>query len=221
MGIGAAMAGGNPQDGREDRDFYPTPANVTQALLNVETFTGTIHECACGDGAMAEVLKAAGYTVIATDIEPLDYGTQADFLEIGAPLADSIITNPPFALAAKFIEHGLGVLKPRKMALMLKSTYWHAAERRELFERYRPSAIYPLLWRPDFKGLGRPTMEVQWCVWDREHMGHPIYRPLPNPTPKTRKRKAKPVLVVANPEPQVDIEEYLENLEDKNTTRAA
>lgn len=38
-------------------DFYPTPEWATQVLIDNERFEGKIWECACGDGAMSEVLK--------------------------------------------------------------------------------------------------------------------------------------------------------------------
>ena len=47
MGIGAAMAGGNPTTGRQENDFYPTPSDVTKALLYEYDFGPKIHECAC------------------------------------------------------------------------------------------------------------------------------------------------------------------------------
>ena len=57
-------------DHRSDRDFYPTPPEATQALLDYLCLpkTTTIWECACGTGKMVDVLRANGYTVIGTDI---------------------------------------------------------------------------------------------------------------------------------------------------------
>src|SRR5690606_28618600 len=68
-GIGAKMAGGNSATGRKQDDFYATTdTNVTEALLQEFSFDGTIHECACGTGEMAEVIKKYGYEVVATDL---------------------------------------------------------------------------------------------------------------------------------------------------------
>lgn len=175
------MAGGNPQDERQANDFYATPPAVTTALLGVETFNSKIHECACGNGAMSMVLQLAGFEVVSTDIRPLGFGSKQDFLTLDKALADTVITNPPFSKAAAFINHGMGTLGLRKMALVLKSTYWHAAGRRALFEQFKPSAVYPLLWRPDFLSKGRPTMEICWTVWDVDHVGATVYRPLVHP----------------------------------------
>lgn len=181
MSLGASMAGGNPKVARPLNNFYPTPDAVTQTLLEAFNFNPDVHECACGNGAMARVLEAYGYNVIATDLAPQGYGKQADFFSITKPLANCIITNPPFGpgpMARRFIEHALDVLKVEQLALVLKSTYWHAANRQDLFRNHKPAAICPLTWRPDFLGLKRPTMEVMWCIWHRGHIGEPAYIPL-------------------------------------------
>jgi|SRR5579871_2557741 len=48
-------------------DFYPTPAWATYALIDNEKFTGTIWECACGNGSMSEILKLTGNSVLSSD----------------------------------------------------------------------------------------------------------------------------------------------------------
>lgn len=175
------MAGGNPAEERQARDFYPTPADVTKALIAAEVFYGPVIEPACGDGAMAQVFEAMGLPVTASDIHPLGYGDKRDFFSIEEIPADAnIVTNPPFELAADFIRHGLA-LKPKKLALVLKATYFHAASRHALFTSTKPAAIYPLTWRPDFLGKGRPTMDVIWAVWKRGYSGNTLYKPLKRP----------------------------------------
>lgn len=182
MGLGSAMAGGNPGKGREKDDFYPTPPEVSWALLNAVSFDGAIHECACGDGSMAREFKHAGYEVIGTDLVNRGYGTVQNFFDVETPLAPNIVTNPPFNLAPRFIKHALEDLKVEVLALVLKSTFWHAKNRKSLFDQHRPTHVHPLLWRPDFMGLGRPTMEVMWCVWHRRsNFPYTIYEPLQKP----------------------------------------
>jgi hypothetical protein len=174
-GIGAAMAGGNPTEGRQKNDFYPTPPEVTHALMRAQTFTGEILEPACGDGSMARVIASYGHTVRSSDLIDRGYGEVKDFFEITE--AENIITNPPFDLAVRFIEHGLS-LNPRKMALVLKASFWHAIRRWPLFQKHPPMTVHPLLWRPDFLNKGAPTMEVMWCVWDRHRERATTYEPL-------------------------------------------
>lgn len=180
--LGAMMVGGNPAGKRQERDFYPTPQNVVWSLLSAERFDGPIWEPACGNGQLAmELEKGTGCRVWGTDIVPQGFGKTADFLKVkpqAGRLNANIVTNPPFNLALEFIEHGMA-FRPLKMALLLKSTYFHASTRLPLFEKYPPDMIYPLTWRPDFLNLGRPTLEVSWFVWSRGFDGLTGYRPLP------------------------------------------
>ena len=77
---------------RLPNEFYPTPPEATRALLSVETFDGSIWEPACGEGAIASVLKDAGHTVVATDL--VDYGfgiPRVDFLKELRPRAKHIV----------------------------------------------------------------------------------------------------------------------------------
>jgi hypothetical protein len=202
VGLGSMMAGGNPAEGRQDDDFYATPPEATQAFLSfygpfLEGYRRFYEPC-CGNGAMAEVVteRFPEAEMEATDLVPRGYGMQASVFDIppffgSAP--EVVITNPPFNLAEPIIRHVMGNWKPRVLALLLKSTYWHAAERTALFDEYRPSMILALPWRLDFMGQGRPTMEMSWFIWDQDRpspIGYPVYRIAPNLNPKKRKAKS-------------------------------
>jgi hypothetical protein len=109
---------------RKEHDFYPTPPWVTGVLVRYIDFHlrdigpagSTIWEPACGDGRMAEVLAAAGYRVVASDIADYGYGAVGcDFLgdranwqsQIPIPSCAAIVTNPPFDLARVFVARAL------------------------------------------------------------------------------------------------------------------
>ena len=188
MAIGAAMAGGKRGSGedrpRQKDDWYPTPALVTQVLMDHVKFEGAISEPCCGDGSLAKVIEAYGYNVVGTDLinrgYGLGHGPAFDILQSKSLAAPNIITNPPFNISAQIIEH-LMQFRPKKLALLLKSTYWHAKTRKKLFDKYPPSQILALTWRPDFLHLDRPTMEVSWFVWDQDHVGLTTYQPVSKP----------------------------------------
>jgi hypothetical protein len=153
---------------RRALDFYPTPPDVTHALMDFLHlhWSTLVWEPACGDGAMAEVFKKRGYKVMASDLRETGYGQGGvDFLETRRD-CDAIITNPPFSLSEQFIRHGIS--QAPVVAMLLKSQYWHAAKRMDLFTDFPPAYVLPLTWRPDFMGGergGAPTMEVLWTVW--------------------------------------------------------
>lgn len=173
--LNANIIGGNPKCGRSDRDFYPTLWDVTQALLDYLAIPKDkyIWEPACGDGAMASVIRSNGYHVYETDIA---LGT--DFLQTTSCFCDVIITNPPFCVSEDFIRKCSSYNVP--FALLLKSQYWHAAKRVALFDEITPRYVLPLTWRPDFIGNKKPLLDFVWCVWiPGEH--ETIYQPLKRP----------------------------------------
>lgn len=172
------IVGGNSAYKRSESDFYPTPSDVTVALLDfLRLPTGTrIWEPACGENHMVSVMRLRAYDVLATDIQ-----TGTDFLTAPLCPCDWIITNPPFSLADKFIERCVEHGKP--FAMLLKSQYWHTKKRLPLFRKYPPTYICPLTWRPDFtfktRGKGSPLMDVMWVIWTQ---GETRYIPLERPT---------------------------------------
>lgn len=145
---------------RRALDFYSTPPEATQALIDFLKIPQgqTIWECASGEGHMAKVFRDNGYNTIETDIQS---GT--DFLTTPARECDWIITNPPFNISEQFIRRAHEIGKP--FALLLKSQYWHSARRYPLFKEITPTYICPLTWRPDFTGEGNSLMDTIWCVW--------------------------------------------------------
>lgn len=172
----------NNKGNRRALDFYPTPPEATIALMNfLKLDHCTIWECACGDKEMTKVLESYGHNVISTDI-----ATGDDFLKTNIK-CNAIITNPPFNRSAEFIEKA--VKEVNVVAFLLKSQYWHAKKRLELFNRIPPSYVLPLTWRPDFlwkerknNKKGSPTMEVAWSVWIKGDI-NTKYRPLLKPNP--------------------------------------
>lgn len=149
---------GDPQNRtRRKLDYYPTPPEVTIALMDfLKLKPCTIWECACGTGEMSKVLKSYGHDVIETDIE-----LGGDFLKINKK-ADAIITNPPFYASADFIRKA--TKECEIVAFLLKSQYWHSKKRYELFMSNPPTYILPLTWRPDFlwKEEKKKNLLPQW-----------------------------------------------------------
>ena len=168
----ANLANGNSKDDRRESDFYPTPPEVTHALMKfLKLDVSVVWEPACGDGHMSEVIKSYGHQVVSTDLRNTTYGNGGcDFLTTNLQ-CDAIITNPPpFHIADKFIEHA--VPKAYTVAMLVKSQYWHAAKRIALYRDLPPAYILPLTWRPDFRFDQRvagekanPLMDVMWVVW--------------------------------------------------------
>lgn len=157
-------------------DFFPTPSWATHALIENEEFDGEIWECACGDGAMSEVLAKTGNCVFSTDLIDRGYGEGGvDFLHTNRRAAN-IVTNPPYNAAEGFVRSGLKA-SDRKFALLLRLAFLEGANRqRTIFTEAPPSRVWVFSERITFypagavqKGTG--TTAYAWFVWDAQTTG--------------------------------------------------
>lgn len=167
-------------ENREKDDFYPTPPAATEALLRVERFEGAIWECACGDGAISQVLEAQGYDVVSTDLVARGYGTpRVDFLLERQALAPNIVTNPPFKNAEAFAAHAVA-LASGKVAMLFRLAFLAGQARRRFFESTPLSAVWVFSKRLAI-ARGRQALPMDgggmidfaWFVWDHAHQGPP------------------------------------------------
>jgi hypothetical protein len=154
-------------------DFFPTPAWATHALIENEPFVGDIWECACGNGAMAEVLMQTGNKVYSSDLVDRGYGEGGhDFLASNRTAAN-IITNPPYNSAEGFVQAGVKKSE-HKFALLLRLAFLEGANRqRTIFNLCPPARVWIFSERITFYPLnaerkGSGTTAYAWFVWDKE-----------------------------------------------------
>lgn len=157
-------------------DFFPTPRWATFALIQNERFRGDIWECACGDGAMSEVLAETGNSVRSSDLYDRGYGEiGVDFL-ITAQRHQNIITNPPYHSAEGFVASA-HKLAGTKFALLLQLAFLESAHRANtIFYKSPPSRVWVFSERITFypkgaKIAGGGTTAYAWFVWDKDHTG--------------------------------------------------
>jgi hypothetical protein len=170
-----------PQPRRYGHDFWATPACLTKALIghvlpNLQR--GAMWECAAGDGRLAQALCGAGYTVLASDVEPRSGGIeQRDFLRDEPPQNGLIaVTNPPFNKINHFLARGLQLLDGGLIAslvLLVRSDALTAATRANIFNR--AAGILTRCWRPVWvegsNGNGR--WSNAWVWWRPDYPGPP------------------------------------------------
>ncbi len=176
---------------REGRDFYATPSWVTAALLQHVSFRGPVWEPCCGDGAMATVLAAHGYEVMATDIAERGFGTPGiDFLTCRSMPKDcrSIVTNPPYGDTGShkgqaksslamlhFMRHALALTASvqGQLALLVR-LQWIAGRHAAAVLSSGPFAATVILTRRiRWFDMGERTNNAQhhhaWVVFDHAH----------------------------------------------------
>lgn len=174
-------------------DFFPTPPWATRAFLptlqalDPAFREAVVWEPACGEGHMASVLSEASAQVIASDVFDYSAGDAdfifgafpgwvgtIDFLGLAeretAPVADWIISNPPFNEALKFVRLALGRAR-RGVAMLVRVSWLSTIERYvTLFQPHPPRLIIQYVERvPMFKGrwdpAGSTATDYCWVVW--------------------------------------------------------
>lgn len=158
---------------RVEDDFYPTPPEPTRAILRAEQSRlhqfPSIWEPACGDGAMAAEMEAAGHKVYRSDLVDRNAGAEVrSFYDFSKARSPAILTNPPFVEcnSGAWVRHALDRLGVEYMALLLPLQWLGAESRAGLWAKHPPARVYPMRWRIDFTGGGAPPMLNAWFVWD-------------------------------------------------------
>ena len=178
---------GHTAEERQIDDYYATEPIAVEYLLENESFTNTVWECACGEGHISNVLAQNGYTVLNSDIVDRGYPntSEIDFLGFEGTISYDIITNPPYKYAAEFVERAIEVVeKGNKVAMFLKLTFLEGKKRKALFKKYPPKTIYVSSSRlkcaknGDFDGSGSTSSAVAyaWFVWEKGFNGEPVIR---------------------------------------------
>ena len=110
------------QNERETNDYYATEPKALELLLEMETFSQNVWECACGEGHLSNVLVEKGYNVHSSDLIDRGYGTGGvDFLKHNNKFDGDIITNPPYKYAKEFVEHAMNIVtNGHKVVMFLK-----------------------------------------------------------------------------------------------------
>ena len=155
-------------------DPYFTPIEGIRALMKIEALPKNIWEPAAGNGAIVNPLRDAGHNVLASDI--VDYGgvkgfVQRDFLTSSVKdRSIGIVTNPPYKLAAQFLEHALS--ESDYVALLLRLNFLEGSKRKAMFEANPPARVWvssrrlPMMHRLGWTGNQAPSNTCYaWFVW--------------------------------------------------------
>jgi predicted RNA methylase len=177
---------------RMDGDRYMTPEWPVRALLSVYPMYGNVWEPACGEGAIARVIRDNNpfVNVVATDIDasfseskqPIDFltGIAVWFLPERAPF--TIVTNPPYGkqgrLAEAFVRHAVEMsqFNGGRVAMLLPADWDSAKRRRDLFEDF-PAFVAqvvltePIRWTNLPQSKAGPTVNHTWFLWDWARKG--------------------------------------------------
>ena len=172
---------------RQNEDFYATDPIAAKLLLEVESFSDNIWECACGQKHLSKVFEDNGYNVRSSDLVDRCGNEIFDFLSIeNQEWNGDIITNPPYKYAKDFIEKSLSIIpQGNKVAMFLKIQFLEGKERKKLFQAFPPKVIYVSSSRilcaknAEFERMiegGGSAVAYAWYVWEKGYKGDTIVK---------------------------------------------
>lgn len=146
---------------RRIADFYATPKDAFDPLLEILPRECDYWEPACGDGRLVTWMRQGGLVAHGADLLPNPW-KQADFLK-DKTQRDVIITNPAYSLAQDFVDHALK--HSRETYMLLRLNFLGSKKRKKWWATHKPSALFILSTRPDFTGGGGDACDYAWFVW--------------------------------------------------------
>lgn len=192
---GGKLAGGNPENGRVENDYYATNPKAVEMLLTNYTFdASTILEPCVGEGHIANAINnffTNKREITGIDLVDRGYPNTiiTDFLTYETNKKwEGIISNPPYSLAMEFIEKSMELLEDNgQMAMFLKIQFLEGAKRKDFFEKYPPKYIYVFRNRMATWNNGQPvdpktgkkwatTMCHAWFIWEKGSKTEPVIR---------------------------------------------
>jgi len=169
---------------REHRgDCYDTAPVAVHALMQAERLPYRIWEPCAGAGNIVNVLRAAGHRVIATDLNNRpcpELIAGVDFLLPMTPFeCDAIVTNPPFALAEKFVA--VAMERAPVVIMLLRLAFLESVRRAHILDTGKLARVHvfanrlPMMHRDGWTGKRASSgMCFAWFVWDNGHDGPAI-----------------------------------------------
>ena len=195
---------------RDPNDYYPTPEWAIRRFIEKAggcLKSGTWLEPCAGDGAVIRACRASGITsdFVAIELqERFRKGLEAtpsvvethisDYLEYEhtGPKMQVCITNPPYNLAQKMIQHAL--TQAEQVCMLLRLNFLASEVRVEWMQKNVPD-IYVIPNRPSFRGKGSDACEYGWFVWGEGVTGKlTILDSTPRKIRSDEKRKVKELL---------------------------
>lgn len=184
-------------------DFFRTPAWCVRRLLEACPLPGGEWlEPAAGDGAIIRAVAGVRDDVRWTAVEKRDgqhaalagvahYVTTTDFLDWRPFQHFAVaITNPPYSLAQRFVEHALDLAD--NVAMLLRLNFL-ASLTRAAFMRECPPDVYVLPNRPSFRADGKTdSIEYAWFVWPPDRRRECGTVRVLVPTPAAEQKTVKP-----------------------------
>jgi len=151
---------------RIDKDNYPTPIPVVEALLDKITFRPKDRFLEPCRGVGRNIYNRVKLPNEQKSWAELDEGV--DYLTTKFSTKDVIITNPPFSLTVEFLEKAVSEMEHDGTLVFLQRVNFLGAKCRvDFWERVGfPNKTPIIIPRPRFVNGGSDCCEYMWMIWD-------------------------------------------------------
>jgi hypothetical protein len=192
---------------RAHDEFYLEPRWLINALLDVETFDGSVLDPFCGGGNIVGACLQRGITATGSDLWDRGFGERRDAFDIAEPI-DNVLSNPPFRGIEQVIEHFLPLVR-HKLVLLARLNILEGLERYALYRESPPARVWVSSRRASIPpgNLAHPRDEFGamnplpasggstaygFVVWDRDYTGPTVLGWIPREIdpPRTSWRSA-------------------------------
>lgn len=176
------MSATNRSNVRKPYDFYSTPIDCIENLLNnidLSNYGNSVLEPSAGNGNICKIFKQyyPNKDLTAVELREEEFNSLCK-LDIDDVIIDSfynirdrfdiIIGNPPYSEAQEFIEHSFELLNDNGILLfLLRTNFLESKKRYEFWKKYPLSRLYTLSKRPSFTGKGTDATSYSWFIWEK------------------------------------------------------
>lgn len=165
---------------RNANDWYVEPKSCVDALFDAMPWLEYkgIHDPCCGLGTIPDTAADRNWRATGADLIDLAGGKYPvqDFLA-DTSIYPNIVTNPPFLLSVRIVEHALGIVETGgRVAIVAQAKFLYSQGRHPLFTRPECERVLILSRRPSMppgemlveKGeacRGGGSMDYCWVVF--------------------------------------------------------
>lgn len=156
--------------------YYVEPRWAIDALLDVETFEGTVWDPSCGGGNIPIAMAKRGLSCWGSDIANRGFGLPNHCFFSAPETANNIVSNPPFDVIEPYIVRALEKTT-KKVALLARLALLEGIKRRKLFLTTPLARVWVSSRRISMPPGGTDipakggSVAYAWFVWDKAHTG--------------------------------------------------
>jgi hypothetical protein len=156
---------------RDGLDWYVEPAWTIEVLQQFIEFDGPVLDPCCGSGTIHKVLGGRCSDIVDRGYKPAKVRNFLSYMK-----AENVVSNPPYKMAQKFIEHFHPITRC-DLAVLVRLDFLASQGRWRLYTFWPPTLVIVLSKRPSMppgwnvENRGGGQHDYCWIVWCKQDNG--------------------------------------------------